>query len=307
LFKTIGYFRTRQEALEALSNYQVAPPAPKAEITLGDLYKEWSEIKFPEISQATVNNYRAAWKYACKLEDIKFKELRSGHWQNVIDSCKEEGLSRSSLKKIKTLATLLYGYALQNDIVNKNYGEYIRLPKEEKKKKDIFTDLEIKEMFNQVNLIPWLDTILIMIYTGMRISELLSLTRFNVDINKGVIVGGVKTDCGKDRVIPINKKILPYVQRWYDEKGESLICRKDGNPIPTKYYREKYYYSALKQAGIRQLKPHACRHTFASLMAQAKVDPLYIQRIIGHADYAFTANEYTHPEIKVLEKAINKI
>jgi len=37
------------------------------------------------------------------------------------------------------------------------------------------------------------------------------------------------------------------------------------------------------------------------------VDPLYTQRIIGHADYAFTANEYTHPEIKELKKAINKI
>jgi len=42
-------------------------------------------------------------------------------------------------------------------------------------------------------------------------------------------------------------------------------------------------------------------------MTRANVDPLLIQRIIGHTDYAFTANTYTHPEIEELKQAINQI
>jgi integrase len=77
--------------------------------------------------------------------------------------------------------------------------------------------------------------------------------------------------------------------------------------MSAKYYREKYYYPAIEAIEIQRLTPHACRHTFASLMSAANVDPLHTQRIIGHSDYAFTANEYTHPEIRELRKAINKI
>jgi site-specific recombinase XerD len=58
---------------------------------------------------------------------------------------------------------------------------------------------------------------------------------------------------------------------------------------------------------IKRLVPHSCRHTFASMMAKAGADTLAIQRIIGHADYATTANIYTHESVEELKKAINKI
>lgn len=89
--------------------------------------------------------------------------------------------------------------------------------------------------------------------------------------------------------------------------GEALICDNRGKKLTTKRYRGKMYYPALEAVGVRRLNPHTCRHTFGSLMAEAGVDTIYIQKLIGHTDYAFTANEYTHPEIERLRHAIGKI
>ncbi len=307
LYQTIGYFETKREGMDALALHRVSPVSPKNNITLGELYEEWSKGKYKNISRSTENNYRAAWKYISLLGKAKFKDIRTSHWQAIIDQCASNDLSRSSLKKIKTVAVMLYEHALQNDIVNKNYAEYITLPKETKEEREIFTDIDIKNMFDQVDTVPWVDTVLIMIYSGMRISEMLELTKFNVDIKNQIITGGLKTEAGKNRIIPIHPKIIPFIKKWYDKNGESLICRDDGKKMSAKYYREKFYYPALEQLEIKQLTPHACRHTFASRAARAKVDPLHTQKIIGHADYAFTANEYTHPEIEELKKAIRKI
>lgn len=60
-------------------------------------------------------------------------------------------------------------------------------------------------------------------------------------------------------------------------------------------------------AEVRKLTPHACRHTFGSLMVEAGVDTIHIQKIIDNADYSTTANTYTHLEVKSLREAISKI
>ena len=74
-----------------------------------------------------------------------------------------------------------------------------------------------------------------------------------------------------------------------------------------KKYREDYYYPALKQLEIRELNPHCCRHTCATILKKAGADNAAIQKILGHAKYAFTSDTYTHTDIKEIKKAINKI
>ena len=307
LFLPVGYFTTKQEAMNALALHRVSPVSPRAGITLSELYEEWSAGKYRKITKSTENNYRAAWLHIKPLEKAKFADLRTGHWQAVIDRCADEGLSRSSLEKIRVLAVMLCDHAIKNDITNKNYATFIELPRAEKTKKDRFTDLEIKQLEKQADVIPWVDTVLILIYTGMRISEMLGLTRFNVNLEQQVITGGVKTDAGKDRIIPTHPKILKYIRQRYDQAGAALICDDQGRRLTAKRYREKMYYPALDACGIRQLTPHKCRHTFCSLLAERGADTLSIQRLAGHTDDAFTANEYSHPEIEALRREIGRL
>jgi integrase len=306
LYKIIGYFEEKPDAIVALADYYKNPTPLKATMTLKELYEEWSAGAFEYISRQTQDNYRAAWKRLSKSANVKVKELRTAHFQRVIDVAHKDGMSRSTLEKIRITAVAMMNYALENDVINKNYAEFIRLPKAEKVEKKRFTDLEVKKLEKAAENDEWVATVLIKIYTGARISELLGLTRFNVNLEAGLITGGIKTDAGKDRVIPIHPKIIKFVKQWHEKGGQRLIC-DEGKPLTAKKYREKFYYPALEAAGVRKLVPHKCRHTFGSMLAEAGVDTAMIQKLIGHSDYAFTANTYTHPEIKSLKEAINKI
>ena len=306
-FQFIGFYEKKADAIEALNLHWANPISPKANITLKKLYEEWSESKYRRISKSTADNYRAAWNYYEKYETSKFRDIRTRHLQSILDECQEQGKSRSTMEKIKVLAIMLYDYAMQNDIINKNYAQFIELPISESEDRKPFSDTDIQKMHKKVDTIKWVDTILILIYTGMRISEMLQLTKFNIDLKNMVITGGIKTEAGKNRVIPIHPIIQPYIKKWYDKNGPALFFRDDGKKITSRYYREQIFYPTLEKLGAEKLTPHSCRHTFATLMANAGVDPLRIQRIIGHKKYSTTADVYTHTDIDDLRDAIMMI
>lgn len=306
LYYTIGYFETRAKAMAALAEYNKNPIGERGDITLKQIYEEWSRSKYQKLSKSTVESYSAAWNHLSVLEGEKFKDVKTSHIQKIIDGMNDKGLSYSSCHKVKVLAGLLYKHALADDIVDKNYAEMVELPSKDTKEKKIFNDFEIKSIEELAPHNPWANTILILIYTGMRVGELLKLTKFNVDIKNMIITGGSKTSAGKDRVIPIHPKIQKYIEYWYNTNSDYLI-NKDGEKMRVDYYRKYLYYPALKKARTRKLTPHSTRHTFASLLNKAGADKVYIQKLIGHADYSTTANIYTHPEIIELKKAIEKI
>ena len=307
VYQTLDYFEDKTSAVIALAEYNKNPVSTKASITLKELYDEWSAIKYEEVSKSTKESYEAGWKHLSIYEGVCFKELRSGHIRNVINSCHKEGLSRSSLEKIKIVSNMLYSYALENDIVHKNYAKFVKLPKAEKAEHKSFTDLEIQTIENAADKVEWADTILILIYTGMRISELLQLTRFNIDFDTMTITGGIKTDAGRNRIIPIHPKILKHVKKWYGKNGDTLIFHKDKQPIRSRYFRDEYYTPTLQKLKVRELTPHKCRHTCARLMAEAGMDKLAIQRILGHENYSTTADYYTQTDIEFLKKEMSKL
>jgi integrase len=302
---TVGCFKEKKDGIAALGKYNRNTFSDNHNITLEGLFEKWSESKFEYIGKSTKENYMSAWKHLSKYKDMKIKDMRKSHFQAVIDSCHKEGKSISSLKKIQLVSNMLCKYAMEDDIITKNYADKLMMPVFVKEEKEIFSDLEIKKMFDN-DTIEWTDTILILIYTGMRISELLQLTIFNIDLKEQIITGGLKTDAGKNRTIPIHPKILKYIKKWYDIGGDTLICR-EGKTITANYYRRYLYSTAIESLGIRKLNPHACRHTFASLLSKAGANKIAIQKMIGHANYSTTADIYTHTDIEELKKAINTI
>src|SRR5690606_31595497 len=243
-----------------------------------------------------------------KLKDVPVRLIKTSDLQDIINSMVEEGLGRSSLEKAKTLCGILMDIALNDDIIEKNYAKAIKLPPARKPKKEAFTDLEIRQIEKAAETGDiWAGTVLILIYTGMRVGELVALTRFQVDAENWIITGGIKTDAGRERPMPVHSRILPYVRYWYETGGPRLIHR-DGRPLSVNYYRKYLYYPALQRAGVtRHLTPHATRHTFATLLARAGVQPAHIQALMGHSDYSVTANTYTHLAVEELRRAIEAI
>ncbi|MGB3368204.1 MAG: tyrosine-type recombinase/integrase [Acidaminobacteraceae bacterium] len=106
--------------------------------------------------------------------------------------------------------------------------------------------------------------------------------------------------------MPISSKIYPHVDKLLSSGYEYLISKKDGTAYNySNYYRDNFV-TIMKKLNMDH-KPHDCRHTFATLMTHAKADTIWLQTIIGHANYETTANIYTHKDIDELKKAIDLI
>jgi hypothetical protein len=175
-FETLGYFEKRPEALDVLLKYHNAPTS-KPNMTIKQIYSEWSEIKFKTLTAKNSENViRAAWNYLSVLSDNKIKDIRTGNIQSIVDDCPR---ARDTKEDIKSLASQLFKYAMQNDIINKNYADFVTLPKSEAEEKEPFSTIELVKIERAAANVPFADCVLILCYTGWRIGEFLELTRFS--------------------------------------------------------------------------------------------------------------------------------
>lgn len=306
-YYTIGYYRTRAEAMDALAEYNKNPIGQRGDITLGEVYDEWLTSKSKRLSEATAKQYRSTWKHLEPLAGTPIKLIRKSHLQEIVDRLDDEGFSYSMCHKAKVLAGQLFKHAMADSIVTQNYAELLELPEDDASGREPFTDLEIRKIEQEAETDVWAGTILIMIYTGMRITEMLTLTKFNIDIENMFITGGIKTPAGKNRVIPIHPKIRKHILYWYNQSGVELLIHRTGKKIDPKYYRKYLYYPVLERLGIRRLTPHSARHTFATMLNRADANPKAAQALMGHADFATTQNIYTHVDLIELRKAIESL
>ena len=314
LYEIIGYFEERNEAIDALDRHRLAPSELKSTMTLGQTYEAWSKVKFAEeISKSTKDGIKAAWKRFAKLENRVFCELRSDHFQDIINDAKNiDKASESTLIKMKSLVYALCEYAYQNSIIPKNFSSLIKIGKVETNERDPFNDFEVELFKKNVDKVPWIDTVLVLCYTGMRVTELVTLTKFNVDMKNRVITGGIKTDAGKNRIVPIHPQIFPIFEKWYNKNGPTIFFevegKNKGNPMSARTYREKKFAPAIKAVGARPLTPHSCRHTFATRLNRVNAPEANIQKLIGHVVGSDTTNKvYTHPEIEDLRQTIEML
>lgn len=309
-YQILGYFEFEYQAKDALDLYRLAPSEQKSTMTLKQSYDAWSKVKFEEdISKSTKDGIKAAWKRFSKIENHLFSELRSDDFQEIINEAKKvEKVSESTLTKMKSFVYSICEYAYQNSIIPKNFSTLIKVGKVETNDREAFTDFEMEIIKKNVDIVPWADTILVLCYTGMRPTELLTLTKFNLDMEKRVIVGGIKTDAGKNRPVPIHPLIYPIFVKWYNKNGDTIFCNEKGKLLTARAYREKRFAPAIESMGIRSLDPYSCRHTFATMMNRVNAPSANIQKLIGHVVGSDTKDKvYTHPEIEDLRKTIEML
>lgn len=305
IYRIIGYYENKKLALQALADFNNNPyDVEVSTLTFSDIFEKWKEQKYNDISKSAINGYNAAYETSKALHDIKFIDIKTMHLQSVISNC---GKGYDTLRKIRVLYNQLFKYAMENDIVNKDYSAFIDIGKKsEETTRKPFTDKEIKRLFSVEETIPYVDTILIMIFTGLRIGEILLLKYNDINLENKTITGGIKTEAGKNRVIPINHKILPLIEKRLSQGNEYLIVNDLGRKMQyDNYYRDKFI-PVMEQLNMDH-KPHDCRHTFATLMSNSDANKTAIKKIIGHSSYATTEKIYTHKDIEELRKAIELI
>lgn len=303
IYLNIGYYASREEGMIALAEYNKNPyDITTAKLTLKEVFAKWEEIRLPKLSKSLQYNLKAAFKHTAKLHDMKYKDIRSFHMQDCIDSC---GRSYSTQATIKNLFGHLDRFAMELDIIQKMYSTLTTCDPVPETKKIPFTDQEIDLLWQHQNE-PWVDVILIMLYSGWRIQEIFTLRNENIDLEAQTMKGGIKTRNGKERIVPIHSKILEMVKRRYDPDQEYFIHYDNGKPMHDYIFRDNYFKPILEALGM-QHTPHETRHTFRSRLDSAGANKRCIDLMMGHKSKDVGERVYTHKTLEELKQAIELI
>lgn len=248
----------------------------------------------------------------------------------LINKMYEEEYAYSTIHKAYILLNECLNYAVSKDYIIKNPCVGVKMPNKENftnKNIRFLTDEEIEIFRTQAN--SMLKTIKVpkyihgnilclILYTGLRISELCALKWSDVDlkrrtlnISKTIVVvykhsGDSKertvtlqntTKSGKPRVVPLNAKALEILERQREYVGGSdddfIVTGSD--IIPDKTVVANSYTKIAKAAKISNPSGvHTLRHTFASLAIRKGVNIKVVSDILGHASTNFTYNTYVH-------------
>lgn len=305
LFKYLGYYEKRQDAIIALAEYNQKPyNVDGRNKTFAEVYDLAKGMAFRQASPQKLASYAAAYKNCSKLHNIKISQIHTAELQSVIDRCTSR--SKSSLNNIKIIFHTVFKYAMQNDFIDKDYSEYVIIDNvTEKKDKNIFTDEEIAILWQHSDNF-YCKLALILIYTGFRITELLTLPCENIYLEKGYMQHGLKTKNGKDRIVPIHPHIKPFISEFM-KNNTALLVTDPVTYIPLTSNRIRPYYTdALNSLPIDH-GFHECRHTTASLLNRYGAKELSIKKILGHSSQDLTKDVYTHVTLEELTEAINLI
>lgn len=293
-----------QEALEAYNRKATAGQAPRADMlswTVGQVYAAWSAREYPRLGLASVTSHKAAWnKRLSRYEAEKMRSITLDDWQAILDEGEDEGRSQSSINNDALLIRALNAYAMMRDIIGKDYSVYLDVPTVGiKVKRGSFSDLQVAALEKLAAAgYPGADSALIMCYTGLRVSELLSLSPFSFHPEEGgYLQGGVKTDAGRTRIIPIHTKIAGYLRDWIAQEGRSTAAQ----------YRALLFRPLAEELGCPDATPHWCRHTFATRLSRAGVEELTIKRLLGHSIKGDVTQVYIHPTVTDLARELRKL
>lgn len=306
IYKYLGYYEKRTDAMIALAEFNKTPYDIDANnITFAEVFKRFSNDGSQNVSVASEKVHKTAFNHCEELHSMIFKNLKKAHLQGVIDSRK----TPTAKSNVALLFRKMFKYAIENDIVHKDYSQFIVAPSKNRKTDKIpFTRNEISVLWDNVGNVN-AEIMLMLCYSGMRISELLTLQKSQINLDESYIITGSKTEAGKDRYIPIHPRIMPLILKHYENKTEWLIVGMFGDrPIRYDSFHAKRWSKLKKRLEFRdELTIHSTRHFFVSELHRLGADKISVQKIIGHKGQDVTEQVYTHIDRTDLHNIVSLI
>lgn len=302
---TLGYYEKEEDAIAALFDYRKNPYTIEASaVTFAEVYEMWKARKYPEISEAGRRLYTAQYKNSAAIHDLKMKEIRSFHLEHIMQNIKGGYKTQTA---IKTFWGQVFNYAIEHDIIQKNYSAFVKTrDKDTGTTRTPIPEEDIKKIWNAIDEgDETAEIVMIYVYTGLRLNELLEIPIENVNLDTRIMIGGKKTAAGKDRKIPIHKCILPFIEKRVRTNNEYLI-EASGKRLKGQTFSKSYWSKLMDRLDIQGCTPHYTRHTCATMLRVAGVEEDLRKLILGHASGDIT-DRYTHVPDSMLVEAIDKL
>ena len=270
------------------------------------------------LRQSTFERYKEILKRHVypALGNRAINEISRGEIRNLLLKSHNKGLSKNTILLIYTCINGPLSYALDEEIIASNPATGITKRLNLKRNKE-----PVKPMtWDEANL--FLETcqkhfpkhfvfFLCALRTGMRLGELLALQWGDVDWNsffievkrsyKRGLTGLTKT--GKIRRVDMSEQLMTNLKMLYKKRQKEAlqsvgredvietIFHRNGKPMEQNYIR-RIFKRILKKAGLRDMKLHNTRHTFASQLLSSGVSPVYVKEQLGHSSIQMTVDIY---------------
>ena len=277
-------------------------------ITIGDWASTWVKTYKSNLAYNTLKMYEDTIRMYVMptIGHMKLKDIKLAHLQKIVNDNSSKG---RTMKILKLTLMQIFEQAIINDLLVKNPAKGIQLPTAEPKRlKRALTDEE-------VNTIKLLDFdikakcfVMLLMYTGLRKSEALALTKTDINkenltinvnktlvfkVNKSEVKYSTKTKSGV-RVVPILEPLRKVLFDYMDSiNTEFLFTTSGGSTFSDTAYR-RMWAKFKKTIGKKDITAHIFRHNFATILYNAGVDIKSAQDILGHSSIQVTMDIYTH-------------
>lgn len=305
------------------------------------VYKEWlSEwltyyVK-PSVKEKTYLNYSEAVRnYVLpRLGDRPMEELNRGLLQRFATALFEqgnvrtgEGLSPLTVSQAISLVQRSLKAAVDAGLIQTHYANSIAKPRTNDRRSSVncFTKREQNRIEDYIarRRDPKLYGILVVLYTGLRIGELVALSWEDIDFENGLLTvcktcrdgwgGGCRKVFGSPktpsshRLIPIPRQIVPYLKRMkrYGD-GTFVMSKKNGKMISIRSY-QRTFARVLERANVPHRGFHALRHTFATRALENEMDIKTLAEVMGHKSPAITLAIYVHSLAPHKKQMMNRL
>lgn len=282
----------------------------------------WETITLPSICKpSTISDYKALLRNHIlpELKNVELSQINRMTVKNFLMQKYNSGLSQSTVSHIKSVISGVLSLAVDDEQIPSNPA--LKLGK-------IFIEKKINDVADPLNrneLSILLDTFvkkfpkhyplaLLLARTGMRFGEALALQWGDIDFNgrfitikRNFVRNKVQTPKnGKSRHVDMSIQLtqtlsnlkharkIETVKRGWPEVPEWLFINTVGKPIHADNWRKRIFGKALEQSGLRKIRIHDLRHTYASLLIQAGESLAYIKDQLGHHSISITVDTYGH-------------
>ena len=290
-------FLKKSDAIAYLPTLKQAAEKP-IDYTLHDLYSDYIASKaYESLSKSQHDKLFYAWK---RLSPLEFRGISTLTVADIEDTIEQATSTYYPARDMKVLLSHLYQIAIKREVVTANKTDYVELPDAPKAKRECWTRDEVNAMWDDYKDHPFTAYPLIMCYTGMRYGELSTQLLENIHLDDNYMIGGIKTDAGIDREIPIHRRIRPLLEAIVPQRKTRLLEMNEDN-----FYAA--YWQMIDRTGIRHLPPHTCRHYYFTALTAAGVQAGLIAETGGHASYVTTMRNYVRVSVEDKIRAVNEL
>lgn len=314
-----GGFPTKAAALAACPELRKSAKEniKTVRMTLNDTYTAWKESYSSRVNKSTMDCYVYAYKHFSSLHDTYIDLISARDLQKCMDECKS---GKRTHQNMKCVAGLLWAYAFDANIVTKDITQNLYIGKGETKQREPLTEQEVETIRESIGKEPYADYVYALCYLGFRPGEFLKLKKTDFHTENGVsyLVGGSKTDAGRDRRVPVPSAIREIITNRLNVIGTDYLfprtaTNRKGEFIGYKemsdaYFRESIFKPLMEKLGIAAGKvPYCARHTYSDKLKNADGDEKAKASLMGHTDYAFTRAHYQSTDLNDLKTIAESI